>query len=72
MLQIMAYATAAIDKLGTIVYEHAFHPPEHVAQEWIARCRRQLAGALRCSRKFPRSLISWASGSRRQTSRPAR
>ena len=42
----MAYATAAIDKLGTITYEHAFHPPQHVSQDWMARCHRQLEGAL--------------------------
>jgi glutathione S-transferase len=46
VLQIMAYATGVVDKLGTIVYERTFHPPEHVSEDWMARCRRQLEGAL--------------------------
>jgi glutathione S-transferase len=54
VLQVMAYATGAIDKLGTIVYERTFHPPEHVAQEWIARCRSQLDGALSVLEDLPK------------------
>lgn len=54
VLQVMAYATGAIDKLGTIVYERTFHPPEHVAQEWISRCRSQLAGALSVLEDLPK------------------
>jgi glutathione S-transferase len=50
----MAYATGAIDKLGTIVYEHQFHRPEHVNQDWVARCRSQLYGALAVLEKFPK------------------
>jgi glutathione S-transferase len=54
VLQIMAYATAAIDKLGTITYEHAFHPPKHVSQDWMARCHRQLEGALQVLEEIPK------------------
>jgi glutathione S-transferase len=54
VLQVMAYATGAIDKLGTIVYERTFHPPEHVATEWIARCRSQLEGALSVLEDLPK------------------
>jgi glutathione S-transferase len=54
VLQVMAYATGSIDKLGTIVYERTFHPPEHVAQEWIARCRLQLEGALTVLEELPK------------------
>ena len=54
VLQVMAYATGAIDKLGTIVYERTFHPPEHVAKEWIARCRSQLQGALSVLEDLPK------------------
>ncbi|HYM99723.1 MAG TPA: glutathione S-transferase family protein, partial [Aestuariivirgaceae bacterium] len=54
VVQIMAYATGAIDKLGTIVYEHQFHRPEHVNQDWVARCRSQLYGALAVLEKFPK------------------
>ena len=54
VLQVMAYATGAIDKLGTIVYERSFHPPDHVAQEWIARCRSQLEGALSVLEELPK------------------
>jgi glutathione S-transferase len=54
VLQVMAYATGAIDKLGTIVYERTFHPPEHVAREWMARCRSQLEGALSVLEDLPK------------------
>jgi glutathione S-transferase len=54
VLQIMAYATAAVDKLGTITYEHAFHPPQHVGRDWIARCHRQLEGALEVLEEIPK------------------
>jgi glutathione S-transferase len=54
VLQVMAYAAGAIDKLGTIVYERSFHPPEHVALEWIARCRSQLEGALSVLEDLPK------------------
>jgi glutathione S-transferase len=52
--QIMAYATGAIDKLGTIIYERQFHRPEQVNQDWVARCRSQLYGALAVLEKFPK------------------
>ena len=55
VMQIMAYATGAIDKLGTIIYERHFHPPQHVNQDWVARCRSQLDGALRVLETFPKS-----------------
>jgi glutathione S-transferase len=54
VLQIMAYATGAIDKLGTITYEHAFHPPQHVNQDWIARCEGQIEGALQVLEEIPK------------------
>jgi glutathione S-transferase len=46
VLQIMAFATGAVDKAGTIVYERHFHSPGHVNADWVARCSRQLDGAL--------------------------
>jgi glutathione S-transferase len=54
VLQIIAYATGAIDKLGTITYENAFHPPQHVSRDWIARCGRQLEGALQVLEEIPK------------------
>ena len=46
VLQVMAFATGAVDKAGTIVYERHLHPPDHVNDDWIARCRGQLDGSL--------------------------
>ena len=46
VLQIMAFATGAVDKAGTIVYERHLHPPDHVNADWVARCSGQLDGAL--------------------------
>jgi glutathione S-transferase len=54
VLQIMAYATGAIDKLGTIVYERHFHRPEQVNQDWVARCRSQLDAALAVLEEIPK------------------
>jgi len=54
VLQIMAYATGAIDKLGTIVYERTFHPPQHVNEAWMSRCRQQLEGALLVLEDLPK------------------
>jgi glutathione S-transferase len=54
VLQIMAYATGAIDKLGTITYERHFHPPQHVSQDWVARCHGQLEGALQVLEEIPK------------------
>jgi glutathione S-transferase len=53
VLQIMAFATGAVDKAGTIVYERHFHPPGHVNADWTARCRGQLDGALAWLERSP-------------------
>jgi glutathione S-transferase len=45
VLQLVAYATGAIDKAGAIVYERFLHPGSSNAA-WIDRCRGQLDGAL--------------------------
>ena len=50
----MAYATGAIDKLGTIIYERHFHAPPHVNQEWVQRCAGQLHGALSVLEESPK------------------
>ncbi|MDP9138776.1 MAG: glutathione S-transferase family protein, partial [Pseudomonadota bacterium] len=46
ILQLVAYATGAIDKAGAIVYERWLHPAAAANAGWIERCRRQLNGAL--------------------------
>jgi glutathione S-transferase len=46
VLQSTVMATGAIDKAGAIVYERHFHDGEHQNGGWIARCKRQLGGAL--------------------------
>jgi glutathione S-transferase len=47
ILQIVALATGSIDKAGAVVYERAFHGPQAVNPDWVARCMGQLAGGLR-------------------------
>jgi len=47
VLQITAAATGAIDKAGAVVYERHFHGAAQVNPDWVARCKGQLAGALR-------------------------
>jgi glutathione S-transferase len=47
VLKIVAAASGAIDKAGAVVYERHFHGPAAVSAEWLARCKGQLAGALR-------------------------
>lgn len=46
VLQLVAYATGAIDKTGAIVYERWLHPAPTANADWIDRCRGQLHGAL--------------------------
>ena len=46
ILQTTARASACFEKSGTLVYERIFHPPEHVSQQWEARCQAQLAAGL--------------------------
>ncbi|MCE9521180.1 MAG: glutathione S-transferase family protein [Alphaproteobacteria bacterium] len=46
MLQLIAAATGAIDKAGAMVYERHFHGAGGVNEDWLARCRIQLEGAL--------------------------
>jgi glutathione S-transferase len=46
VLQLVAYATGAIDKAGAIVYERWLHPGGAANQAWIERLRGQLRGAL--------------------------
>jgi glutathione S-transferase len=46
ILQLVAYATGAIDKTGAIVYERWLHPAPSANAAWIERCRGQLRGAL--------------------------
>lgn len=45
-LQIIALASGAVDKAGAQVYERHFHPPQTVNEDWVARCRDQMRGAL--------------------------
>ncbi|MCI0547837.1 MAG: glutathione S-transferase family protein [Candidatus Rokubacteria bacterium] len=46
VLQTVVVAAGAVEKAGAVVYERHLHPPEAVAQDWVARCGSQLAGAL--------------------------
>lgn len=46
IMQATVVAAGAIEKAGAVVYERHFHPPAHVAHEWIVRCLSQLSGAL--------------------------
>lgn len=46
VLQVMAFATGAIDKGAGVVYERHLHSPQNLNQDWIDRCRWQLAGSL--------------------------
>ena len=46
VLQLMATATGATDKMGALVYERHFHKPEAVNEEWAARCKGQFLGGL--------------------------
>jgi glutathione S-transferase len=46
VLQLVAYATGAVDKAGAIVYERWLHPGGAANQAWIERLRGQLRGAL--------------------------
>ena len=46
VLQATVAATGAIDKAGAVVYERHFHEGARLNQEWEARCKQQLAGAI--------------------------
>jgi glutathione S-transferase len=46
VLQATAVAAGAIDKAGAVVYERHHHEGAQLSQQWEARCKRQLAGAL--------------------------
>lgn len=46
VVQLTAIATGSIDKMGAYVYERHFHPPEHVNEDWAARCKGQFLGGL--------------------------
>ncbi|MGH6887742.1 MAG: glutathione S-transferase family protein [Rhizomicrobium sp.] len=46
VLQRVALATGAIDKMGTAAYERIMRPAVLCWPEWIARCREQALGAL--------------------------
>ena len=46
VLQMMAFATGAVDKAGAVVYERHFHRPDQVNADWLARCFDQLRGGL--------------------------
>src|SRR6185295_16710891 len=46
VLQLLAVATGAIDKMGAYVYERHFHPPDHVNEEWAERCKSQFLGGM--------------------------
>ena len=46
ILQTTARAHSCFEKSGQLVYERIFHPPEHVSQQWLARCQSQLAAGL--------------------------
>ena len=47
VLQATAMATGAIDKAGAVVYERHHHEGAHLNAAWEARCKAQLAGALK-------------------------
>jgi glutathione S-transferase len=46
ILQATALAQGIGEKAAAVVYERYFHPPEHVAREWEARCLRVTAAGL--------------------------
>lgn len=46
VVQLTAVATGAIDKMGAYVYERHFHTPEHVNEDWAARCKSQFLGGV--------------------------
>jgi glutathione S-transferase len=46
VLQLVAYATGAMDKAVALVYERWFHPSACANADWIVRCKGQLRGAL--------------------------
>lgn len=46
VVQLTAVATGTIDKMGAYVYERHFHTPEHVNEDWAARCKGQFLGGL--------------------------
>ena len=46
VLQATVAATGAIDKAGAVVYERHYHEGACLNEQWEARCKQQLAGAL--------------------------
>jgi glutathione S-transferase len=66
VMQLTALATGAIDKAGAVVYERHFHTGAQVSSDWVARCKSQLAAALRSletrltSERFVASKLSQA------------
>jgi glutathione S-transferase len=46
VVQLTAVATGTMDKMGAYVYERHFHTPEHVNEDWAARCKGQFLGGL--------------------------
>jgi glutathione S-transferase len=46
VLRATVLAAGATEKAGALVYERHFHPAEHVAEGWLARCADQLARTL--------------------------
>jgi len=46
VLQLVAVATGAIDKMGAYVYERHFHKPGAVNEEWAERCKSQFLGGM--------------------------
>jgi glutathione S-transferase len=46
VLQATVAATGAMDKAGGVVYERHYHEGDHKNQQWEARCKGQLVGAL--------------------------
>jgi glutathione S-transferase len=46
VMQATVMATGAGDKAGAVVYERLNHPGPMLSVDWLARCLRQLGGAL--------------------------
>lgn len=46
VMQLVAIACGAIDKIGALVYERHFHKPEAVSEAWAERCKSQFLGGI--------------------------
>jgi glutathione S-transferase len=46
ILQMTALAQGTLEKVGAVVYERHFHPPEHRSTDWLDRCLGQARAGL--------------------------